>query len=74
MDTELAQRVANRALSLARSEASVDGATEVLRAFAHGNREVLELARSRCLAAVDQHSGDVAAHRAVALLDVALVL
>jgi hypothetical protein len=33
---------------------------------------VLTLARSRCLAAVDQHPGDVAARRAVALLDAAL--
>jgi hypothetical protein len=72
MDAELAQRVANRALSLARAEAPVEGAIDVLRAFARDDHKVLTLARSRCLAAVDQHPGDVAARRAVALLDAAL--
>jgi hypothetical protein len=72
MDVELAQRVANRALSLARSGAPVEGAADVLRAFARADRAVLALARSRCLAAVDQHPGDVAARRAVVLLDATL--
>jgi hypothetical protein len=72
MDVELAKRVAHRALSLARSEAPVEGAADVLRAFARADRDVLALARSRCLAAVDQRPDDVAARRAILLLDATL--
>jgi len=72
MDADLARRLATRALALARAGTGTGGAAVVLRSLARGDSGALQLAQSRCLAALDQHPGDDAARRAVALLDAAL--
>jgi hypothetical protein len=72
MDADLARRLATRALALARAGTDTGGAAVVLRGLARGDSDALRLARSRCLAALDQQPGDDAARRAVALLDAAL--
>jgi hypothetical protein len=66
------QRLATRAMSLVRSGADAGGAIVVLLGLAGHSRADLELARARCLAAVDQDPGDVAAAGAVELLTAAL--
>ena len=72
MDADLARRLATRALALARARTDTGGAAVVLRSLARADSGALRLARSRCLAALDQHPDDDAARRAVALLDAAL--
>jgi dienelactone hydrolase len=71
-ESTLAQRLATSAIALARSGVRPKPAAVVLRGFSHGRRTALELARARCLAAVDQHAGDMAARRAADLLSEAL--
>lgn len=71
-DAQFAQRLAGRALSLARARVRRPAAVTVLVGLAQGRRAAVELARSRCLAAVDQNPCDVAARRAVDLLAAAL--
>lgn len=68
----LAQRLATRAIALARSRVEAQHAVVVLRGFARGDDAALQLARARCLAAVDQHPADHAARDAVDLLSAAL--
>jgi len=68
----LAQRLATKAIALARSRVQAQHAAVVLRGFARGDAVALELARARCLAAVDQHPADRAARDAVDLLSAAL--
>jgi hypothetical protein len=68
----LAQRLATKALALARSRVQAQDAAIVLRGFARGDGVALELARARCLAAVDQCPTDQAARHAVDLLSAAL--
>jgi hypothetical protein len=59
-------------MSLVRSGADPEGAVVVLVGLAGHSRDDLELARARCLAAVDQNAGDAAAAAAVELLGAAL--
>jgi hypothetical protein len=68
----LAQRLATRAIALARSRVQAQQAAVVLRSFARGDGMALQLARARCLAAVDQRPADQAARDAVDLLSAAL--
>lgn len=72
VDADLARRLATQALALARARTDTDGAAVVLRGLARGDAAALRLARSRCLAALDQQPGDRAARRAVTLLSAAL--
>ena len=69
---ETAQRLAKRAMSLARSRADASAAAAVLRGWARGNTVALTLAIARCRAAVDQNPGDTAARQAAALLEALL--
>jgi hypothetical protein len=68
----LAQRLATRAIALARSRVQAQQAAVVLRSFARGDGMALQLAQARCLAAVDQRPADQAARDAVDLLSAAL--
>jgi hypothetical protein len=72
VDAELAQRLATRALALARAQTDVVGAATVLRGLSRGDSDALALARSRCLAAADQRPDDDTLRRAVTFLDAAL--
>jgi hypothetical protein len=64
---ELGMRLALRALALVRAGADPEGAVIVLLGLASSNGEAVGLARSRCLAAMDQR--DRLAERALVLLD-----
>jgi hypothetical protein len=72
VDTSLAQRLATRAIALVRAGVDVGQGSVVLWGLARGDRAALELARTRVLAALDQHPDDLAARFAVDLLDAAI--
>jgi hypothetical protein len=67
-----ARALATRAMSLVRSGADADGAVVVLLGLAGSETGDLELARSRCLAALDQDPSDPTAAAAADLLERAL--